>query len=42
MVKVAGNDEILVRNEVKEYQDMRSFGASESLWRLYQFEMSDR
>jgi hypothetical protein len=30
------------RNEIDEYQDMRSIGASEACWRLFEFEMGDR
>ena len=30
------------RNEVKEFEDLRSFGAAEACWRIFEFEMSDR
>ena len=30
------------RNEIKEFQDMRSIGTSEASWRLFQFDMCDR
>lgn len=30
------------RNEITEYQDLRSIGASEACWRLFEFDMSDR
>lgn len=29
-------------DEIADYQDMRSVGASEACWRLYQFPMQDR
>ena len=29
-------------NEIKEFQDLQSIGASEACWRLFQFEMSSR
>ena len=32
----------LPRNEVKEFQDLRSFGASEATWRIFEFQMSKR
>ena len=31
-----------VRNEVKEFEDLQSFGAAEACWRIFEFEMSDR
>ena len=46
-----GGDRAMVRtegdapdapNEIDDYQDMRSIGASEGCWRLYEFEMGDR
>ena len=42
MLRVDGDGQQLARNEVKEYQDLRSIGASEAAWRLFQFEMGDR
>ena len=32
----------IVRNEVKEFQDLKSFGASEATWRIFEFQMSKR
>ena len=32
----------IMRNEVKEFQDMRSIGASEATWRIFEFSMSER
>ena len=37
-----GDGNPMARNEVREYQDMCSIGASEAHWRLFEFEMSDR
>ena len=40
MMKVDGR--VQQRNEVKEYQDLKSIGASEACWRMFEFSMSDR
>ena len=42
MVRVDGGVDNRGRNEIREYQDLRSIGASEACWRLFKFEMSDR
>ena len=42
MVRVDGQRNQIPRNEVKEFQDMRSIGSCEACWRLFEFEMSDR
>ena len=42
MLKVDENGNNGTRNKVKQYQDLRSIGASEASWRLFKFEMSDR
>ena len=42
MMGVEGEGPELAKNEVREFQDLRSFGSSESCWRLLEFEMSDR
>ena len=38
MVRVEGN----VRNEIDEYQDMRSVGSNEACWRFFEFPISER
>ena len=42
MIRVDANGDGVLINEAKEYQDLKSFGASESIWRICEFEMSDR
>ena len=42
IVKVDDNGSQILRNEAKKYQDLKSFGAAESAWRLFEFEMSHR
>ena len=42
MLKVDGDGQFISRNEVREFQDMRSIGASEGSWKLLEFEMTDR
>ena len=42
MLKVDKNGQPLPRNEVKEFQDLRSIGASEACWRTFEFPMSNR
>ena len=32
----------IMRNEVREFQDLKSFGASEATWRIFEFPMSTR
>ena len=32
----------MTRNEVQEYQDLKSIGFSESCWRLFEFDMTER
>ena len=42
MVNVSSDGTPVRRNEVKEFQDVRSIGSCEATWRLFEFEMSDR
>ena len=42
MLKVDDGGNSRDRNEVKEYQDLRSIGASEASWTLLEFKMIDR
>ena len=42
MVRVDEEGQPRMRNEVKEYQDFRSFGAAEAAWRIFEFPMSKR
>ena len=42
MMRVDDSGQPQTRNEVKEYQDLKSFGASEATWRLFEFPMSKR
>jgi ATP-dependent DNA helicase PIF1 len=39
MAKVEGADD---EDEIEQFQDMRSIGASEACWRLYEFKLGDR
>ena len=41
-MRVDDNGQPQARNEVKEFQDLKSFGASEATWRLLEFPMSKR
>ena len=42
MMRVYDKAEPRARNEVREFQDLKSFGASEATWRIYEFPMSKR
>lgn len=45
MMRVEGNQADMngaARDEVRDYQDMRSLGSSEACWRLFRFPLSDR
>ena len=42
MMRVDEEGRPIMRNEVREFQDMRSIGASEATWRIFEFPMSDR
>ena len=38
---VPGNDAAPVRNEIKDYEDMRSIGSSEACWKLFAFPIAE-
>ena len=40
MMRVDENGQPRTRNEVREFQDCRSFGASEAAWRIFEFKLS--
>ena len=42
MMRVHEEDQPRVRNEIREFQDMKSIGASEATWRIFEFPLSDR
>ena len=42
MMRVYEDGEQTSRNEVRAFQDCKSFGASEATWRLFEFPMSTR
>ena len=42
MMRVDDEGQPRQRNEVREFQDLKSFGASEATWRIYEFPMSKR
>ena len=42
MMKVDDEGHERMRNEVREFQDLKSFGASEATWRIFEFPMSIR
>ena len=42
MMRVYEDGEQISRNEVRAFQDCKSFGASEATWRLFEFPMSYR
>ena len=41
-MRVYEDGEQVSRNEVRAFQDCKSFGASEATWRLFEFPMSTR
>ena len=41
-VRVDEDGQPQARNEVREFQDLKSFGASEATWRIFEFKMSNR
>ena len=42
MMRVDEEGQPIMRNEIREFQDMRSIGASEATWRIFEFPMSER
>ena len=42
MMGVNEKDQPRVPNEIREFQDMKSIGASEATWRIFEFPLSDR
>ena len=42
MMRVEENEEVGVRNEVKQFQDYRHIGTSEAAHRIFEFRMRDR
>ena len=42
MMRVDADGQPRERNEVWEFQDLKSFGASEATWRIFEFPMSKR
>ena len=42
MMRVSGDGETTARNEVREFQDLKSFGACEATWRIFEFPMGAR
>ena len=42
MIRVDEEGQPRVRNEIREFQDMKSIGASEATWRIFEFPMSTR
>ena len=41
-MRVDEDGQPIMRNEIKEFQDMRSIGAPEATWQIFEFPMSER
>ena len=42
MMRIGEDGQPRTRNEVRDFQDYRSFGSSEATWRLFEFKLSTR